>query len=65
MIVNFKGCKISRGAYKLARTPTLLKKKELIITNSKECSLTGQVLGLLFRGYQKLARTPTLLKKMS
>jgi len=28
MVANFRACRISRGARKLARTPTLIKKKK-------------------------------------
>jgi hypothetical protein len=28
MVVNFRGCEISQGMRKLARTPTLIKKKK-------------------------------------
>ena len=31
MVVNFRGRRISRGACKLTRTPTLIKKKIIII----------------------------------
>jgi len=47
MVVNFRARGISRGACKLARTPTLIKK----IINPEGYSLTGQVLSLLPRGH--------------
>lgn len=40
MIVNFKARKISRGARKLVRTPTLIKKKKKLL--SKDFLLHGR-----------------------
>jgi hypothetical protein len=46
MVVNFRARGISRGARKLARTPTLIKKKESCLGNLEGCSSTGQALSL-------------------
>ena len=37
MVVNFRACEINRGVRKLARTPTLIKKKT--VKNSKIINL--------------------------
>jgi hypothetical protein len=35
MVINFRACKINRDMYKLARTPILIKKKNLVRISSK------------------------------
>ena len=61
MVVNFRARGISRGARKLARTPTLIKKKK-VPTYTKACSPAVARSFLAFAFWvQALACTPVTL----